>query len=160
VSRLVDRIELNQFPDGTSIEELHTTRCRVVPSATGVYIVLRDATAKPIFLPKSEAGWFKGQDPSYPLDVLEANWVEGARIVYVGKAAGRRGLRQRLRQLVDFGYGKPVGHRGGRLLWHMPDWQGLVVRWRACQEADLLERRLIEEFRAAHGKRPFANLSK
>lgn len=37
----------------------------------------------------------------------------GARRTYglSGKAAGRKGLRTRLRQSIDFGCGQPVGHR-------------------------------------------------
>lgn len=162
MSNVVDGIGLNQLSDGATVQDLYACRCGVVPLVAGVYIVMRNATGKPVFLPKSEAGWFKGQDPSYPTDVVEENWVEGARVVYVGKAAGRQGLRQRLRQLVDFGYGEPVGHRGGRLLWHLSDWRGLAVHWRVCADhhADSSESRLIEQFRATHGKTPFANVSK
>jgi hypothetical protein len=46
-------------------------------------------------------------------------WVDGAHVMYVGMTAAVGGLRSRLCQLFDFGTGKRVGHRGGRLLWHL-----------------------------------------
>jgi len=46
--------------------------------------------------------------------------------MYVGKAAGQKGLKGRLRQLIDFGFGKCIGHRGGRLLWHLEDSENFV----------------------------------
>jgi hypothetical protein len=97
------------------------------------------------------------------LDIVEAKWVGGARILYIGKAAGQKGLKGRLRQLIDFGIGKPVGHRGGRLLWHLEDSDDLLVRWRICtaDEADRAETTAIADFKRSHrGMRPFANMNK
>jgi hypothetical protein len=123
---------------------------------------VRDGLASPQFSRHSKAGWFKGLDPSYPLQVVTSAWVPKARIVYVGKAAGKRGLRQRVRQLIDFGFGKAVGHRGGRLLWHLKSHRELRLFWMECQkeETDELETRLIARFKARHAARPFANRNK
>jgi hypothetical protein len=84
-------------------------------------------------------------------------------MVYVGKAAGRKGLKGRICQLLDFGFGKPVGHRGGRLLWHLKDSGELLVRWGICdaQETDDAETDAIRHFKLAYGGRsPFANMAK
>jgi hypothetical protein len=117
----------------------------------------------PEFLRRSTGGWFKGKDPSDPPDIVRAHWVQGAHVVYVGKAAGGKGLHRRLCQLVDFGSGKPIGHRGGRLLWHLPQSGKLLVRWRACpaDEADGDETKAVASFKAVYdGRRPYANLTK
>ena len=111
----------------------------------------------------STGGWFKGQDPSAPLDVVRAHWVQGAHVVYVGKGAGRKGLKGRLCQLLDLGFGKYCGHRGGRLLWHLKDSGALLVRRRTCvaEEADGAETEAIASFKAAYdGKRGYANMNK
>jgi hypothetical protein len=155
-------MDLTGFSAGVAVHELHRDRLRDVPSGCGVYVLVRSATIRPRFQRKSRAGWFKDLDPSYPIAEVRAAWVSNARIVYVGKAAGVKGLKQRIRQLVDFGFGKPIGHRGGRMLWHLPDHQRLQVRWRRCSrsQADRLETLLIGQFRELYGKRPFANRAK
>jgi len=117
----------------------------------------------PEFLQKSTGGAFQKKDPSCPPEFVREKWVQGAHVVYAGKAAGRKGLRRRLDDLVSFGYGKAVGHWGGRLLWHLPEREKLLVRWRTCSasEADLAETKAIKDFKDVHGEmRPFANLAK
>ncbi|MDO4143102.1 hypothetical protein [Clavibacter michiganensis] len=105
------------------------------PEASGVYVVARPALTPPAFLPVSPAGSFTGRDPSYPPERLEAEWVAGSAVVYVGKAGRapgiRRGLRARLREYAAFGSGKAIAHRGGRAIWHLDDAAQLLVAWRA-----------------------------
>jgi len=158
----LDGIDVATFSGGASVEALHADRYRAVPTGCGVYILVRDGHVLPEFARDSKAGWFKGLDPSYPLEVVTSAWVPKARIVYVGKAAGRKGLRQRVRQLIDFGFGKAVGHRGGRLLWHLGGHHELKLFWMECQreDADGLETRLISGFKARYGVRPYANRNK
>lgn len=94
---------------------------------------------------------------------LESNWVNGAIVIYIGKAGGgssKRTLRKRLSDLLRFGAGKPVGHWGGRLMWQLENVDELRFCWRVAGRDDALEveRQLIREFTAAYGARPFANL--
>lgn len=159
---MLDGVDLTDFSDPLVLRELYIDRCARVPKDGGVYVVVRDTTEKPDFLLQSGAGWFKQRDPSYPEAVVKDSWVTGARIMYIGKAAGKEGLRQRIRQLIDFGFGKAVGHRGGRLLWHLEDHATMHLRWKTCPRAsaDYLESELISRFRAEYGLRPFANRAK
>ncbi|MGX6570586.1 GIY-YIG nuclease family protein (plasmid) [Cupriavidus necator H16] len=158
----IDGIDLSGFTPAVTIKSLHNTRCTHVPTAAGVYVVVRTESTAPKFLSESRAGWFKGQHPSYPEHIVRDNWVEGATVIYVGKACGRNGLRQRVRQLVEFAYGKAIGHRGGRLLWHLAEWEDLQMHWMECPSlaADGLETELIGQFRQMYGDRPFANMTK
>lgn len=79
-------------------------------------------------------------------------------MIYIGKAAV---LRDRLRGYMRFGEGKPAPHWGGRYIWQLADAKSLLVCWKATPDEAprLVERRLIQEFCAQYGKRPFANLS-
>jgi hypothetical protein len=127
------------------------------------FLIQRDAEGAPRFRIPSAGGWFNGLGPDYPVDIIQSNWVAGAHIVCVGKAAGLVGLRRRLRQLIDFGCGKPVPHRGGRLLWHLQDSDELLVRWRirAPHQAERAETTAITDFKRSHrGLRPLANMNK
>jgi len=136
------------------------------PQASGVYVVVRSRPTPPAFLAASPAGWFKGLDPSYPGGRLEAAWVDGSAIVYVGKAGrapgSRRGLRARLREYAAFGSGKAVGHRGGRAIWHLDDYAQLLVAWRETapgRRASDEESEMLADFITHHaGRLPFANM--
>lgn len=125
------------------------------PRTGGVYVVQYDGTHPPAFCPQSCGGWFKGRDPSVTPDALRSNWVEEAEIVYIGKADD---LRRRVRQFADFGTGKPIGHWGGRLIWHLlPD--NLRIAWLETPGRSPLtvEAELLAQFGDEYGKPPFAN---
>ena len=126
------------------------------PRNGGVYVVRYGDPNPPKFLPKSCGGWFKDRDPSVAPDALDANWVEGAEIIYIGKADD---LRRRIRQFADFGTGKPIGHWGGRLIWHLPNPEHLQIAWLETPGRSPLqvEGELIAQFRDEYGKPPFAN---
>lgn len=132
-----------------------------VPKGAGVYVVTRPASTPPEFLPESPAGRFKGKDPSVPDCELQASWVPGEPVVYIGKASlgisGRRGLRVRLDEYRRHGIGKPVAHWGGRLIWQLADSAELLVGWRSESDARALEKSMLADFVAMYGKRPFAN---
>ena len=159
----IDEVSIAGFSEPVTLVELRETRCASVPAHAGIYLIERELESSPQFRIPGTGGWFKGQDPNCALDIVEAKWVGGARILYIGKAAGQKGLKGRLRQLIDFGIGKPVGHRGGRLLWQLEDSDDLLVRWRICtaDEADRAETTAIADFKRSHrGMRPFANMNK
>lgn len=134
----------------------------VVPKEQGVYAVLYTKETEPEFLQRGTGGFFKGEDPNVPISELKANWVDGADIVYVGKAGGegnKATLRSRLSQFMKFGSGKPVGHKGGCFIWQLADADELVVCWKVLgTDPREFERQMISDFKTTHGgKRPFAN---
>jgi excinuclease UvrABC nuclease subunit len=91
--------------------------------------------------------------------VLDANWLAGSHVLYIGKAKSSQ-LRRRLRAYLRFGEGRGGRHWGGRLVWQLPDPWNLLVAWRVEPERNALEveRELISAFRVAHdGRPPFAN---
>jgi hypothetical protein len=159
----IDQVSIAGFSEPIKLSELRGTRYASVPAHAGIYLIESETESAPEFRILSTGGRFKGQDPNCAPDIIRAKWVDGAHILYIGKAAGRNGLKSRLRQLIDFGCGKPVGHRGGRLLWHLQNSEELLVRWRTCtvDEADRAETTAIADFKRSHqGMRPFANMNK
>jgi hypothetical protein len=135
------------------------------PAAAGVYVVYRPAIARPVFLAVSGAGHFKDRDPSKSTSVLEGARVAGAQVVYIGKAALRKGgiggLRIRIGEYRRFGAGEPIGHWGGRYVWQLADCADLLVAWRVTANTEdprAAESALIKHFVARYGVLPFANL--
>ncbi|MET9605260.1 hypothetical protein ABZZ17_09345 [Streptomyces sp. NPDC006512] len=130
-----------------------------VPAGTGIYVVLRPTTSPPVFLARSPAGHRKGRDPSATTATLNGAWVPGAHVVYVGKAAGRQGLGQRLNAYRRQGEGRNAGHSGGEYIWQLADSGTLLVAWRTVAEPPpgRAEAELIAEFTSLHGALPFAN---
>ena len=126
-------------------------------------MVLRNPSVPPVFSEKSTGGHFKGKDSAVAIEVLERNWVNGAAVIYIGKAGGGSSsatLRRRLKSFLRFGEGHPVGHWGGRFIWQLQDAGSLLFCWRHASDSDAreLERDLIRDFVRMFGTRPFANL--
>lgn len=133
-------------------------RLAVLPQIPGVYIVHRLDFQPVVLQEENTGGWFHGLPPG-DFDQAQANWIEDARVLYIGKTQGNHGLRGRVRMLVGFGQGLTVAHRGGRLLWHIADpWDLLGLSWFECPHARDIEKTLILTFERVHGKLPFANL--
>jgi hypothetical protein len=145
-----------------SVSHLRESLCLEVPVERGVYVVVRDTDTAPEFLPRSVGGWYRHEDPTVGVDTLEEKWVDGAPVLYVGRARGpgvRSLLQQRVKRFIRFGQGKVVAHRGGRLVWQLRDHRALQLAWRSMSgEPASVEAGLLEAFVAAHGRLPFANL--
>lgn len=136
--------------------ETLTGQLAEVPQTGGVYVVVQPAGAQPDFLDSNPGGPFKNRDPTVDSAALEANWVDDAEVVYIGKADN---LCRRLRQFAQFGAGKPIGHWGGRLIWQLARSIELLVAWRETpgEIPKEVETQMFVDFRAAYGQPPFAN---
>lgn len=127
-----------------------------VPKTSGVYLILRLKDTAPQFLTVGSGGYFKGQEPNVGIEELRLNWVDNEPVVYIGKA---NNLNGRLRQYMQFGCGKNIGHRGGRYIWQLADSDELVVCWKRIENPREVEHAMITDFKNSHsGQRPFANL--
>lgn len=125
-----------------------------VPTGPAVYALVYEGTEPPAFLDASPGAPLDGRDPPVPRTALEANWVEGASIVYIARASG---LRRRLRELLRIGAGASASSWGGRLVWQLEDAYELRVAWRETTDPRAAEAELLAHFRADHRKPPFAN---
>jgi hypothetical protein len=152
-----DGLEKAAFTGFTAVADLVIDRCGDVGPGPGVYVVLRVAPSRPRFLSTSVGGWFKGRDPTVDVALLRRRWVEDTHVLYIGKAG--TSLRQRVRALVDYGSGRPVGHQGGRYLWQVEGSSSFLIAWKPIADARREEIRLLDEFIGIHGSLPFANIT-
>ena len=113
-----------------TVEALQKSNCREVPYMPGVYLVIWPRIQMPKFLKESCGGHFKGKNPTVAVSMLADQWVEGANVIYIGKAGfstGEATLHKRLRALMKFGLGVPIGHWGGRYIWQIADSEHTAV---------------------------------
>ncbi|MFC6695860.1 GNAT family N-acetyltransferase [Nocardioides daphniae] len=135
-----------------------------VPSGAGVYVVVRENTLPPRFRATNPGGRASEKDPTVPVAELREAWVDGAEVLFVGRATRgvgkRQGLAKRLAELRRFGLGQTGNHWGGRYVWQLADSDDLLVAWKETGEADPEEvaAQLLARFEVDHGQLPFANL--
>ena len=164
----INRQSLKQegFTGFRPIAELDINR---IPQKPGIFAVLLPEGAAhhkfgPQFLARSTAGVFKKKDPTLKADALQAEWVDGAEVLYVGRAGpgsrGNRGLRRQIQEFVHFGKGRPPGHWDGRLIWQLAAATKLVIAWKELPVEQLAaaEAGLHAAFVEEYGRLPFANL--
>lgn len=123
---------------------------KVITKEKGVYVLLR---------PDSDAPYrILEQSPlvAYGVEELERRWVRSAHVVYIGKAGGNEGLRERLSPFSR----KARNHSGGRSIWQLHDADELLVCWAATPGLDPreVEKDYLDAFAKAHGAYPFANV--
>jgi hypothetical protein len=155
----VEGFRANGFEGFVTVDDLRGGTAAKVPSVPGVYVVFRVTTEDPTFLQESVGGRFKGKDPTVAIGILEARWIPRAELLYVGKADV---LSRRIRELSEFGRGRPIGHWGGRFLWQVEGSGAFVVAWLETPDRDPreVEVELLATFREEHGGRqPFANIA-
>jgi hypothetical protein len=159
----INRQSLKQ--DGfTGFRALGDLEINRIPQKPGIFAVLQPEGFRPQFLARSTAGVFKKKDPTLKADALEAQWVDGADVLYVGKAGpgskGNRGLRRQIQEFVDFGKGKPPGHWDGRLIWQLGAASQLLIAWKELpvEELNAAEASYHAAFVEEFGHLPFANL--
>lgn len=135
-----------------------------LPKRKGVYMVLYTCDTSPAFLSRGTGGHFKGKDPNVSPITLHGNWVEGTKVIYIGKAGGTSHsstLKSRISQYLRFGQGKKASHWGGRYIWQLKEIYNLSICWKVLIDQDprTVEKNLISEFKKIYYKRPFANLT-
>ena len=69
-------------------------------------------------------------------------------------------IERRLRQYMQFGQGKQVGHWGGRYIWQLDDSDELLVCWKVTESSipREVEKELVRAFEKRYKKLPFAIL--
>jgi hypothetical protein len=159
----IQTLKASGFSGFKSVRELWNDHS-AIPNERGVYLIINPDCSANKFLIKGVGGFFKQKDPNVSIYELEKNWIPDCHVVYIGQAGGNSSsatLRKRLKQYLDFGKGKSVGHYGGRLIWQLANHPDLTIAWKALKENDpkIIERQLLNDFRNHYGKMPFANLT-
>lgn len=139
----------------TTLQTLYRCECDCIPEVSGVYRVLRPE-GMPIRFTEHT---YNHSAKIYPVEVLSHKY-EGCKdqeILYIGKADGKKGLRQRLKQYMNYGWDKATNHRGGRAIWQIEDAGFLLLAFEECEDAEAREKQLLADYKAKNGSYPLAN---
>lgn len=128
----------------------------LVPAKKGVYCIRIPAGMEVAF--KDTIDNHPGA--AYPIERLEAKRVPSSGILYIGKANGEKGLFQRLRQYMRYGFDAGNNHRGGRAIFQVKGYESLICRWCVCENCEDKERLLLENFKRKYGTYLIANWRK
>ena len=159
----IESINISGFVGFKIISELKINPS-CIPEIKGVYLVIRPDNTNVEFVKKGSGGFFKDKNPNVPINELRNNWIDEAQIIYIGKAGGsdsNSNLKSRLKEYLNFGQGKKVGHSGGRYIWQIKDINNYIICWKELpnDEPRIIEKQLLEAFKQKFNDLPFANLS-
>jgi hypothetical protein len=159
----IESINESGFSEIKRISELKAD-ASLIPKTKGVYLVLRPDNDNVEFVEKGMGGFFKDRNPNVQISELRKNWIDDANIVYIGKAGGsnkKATLRSRLKQYLNFGKGKKVGHWGGRYIWQLKKIDDYFICWKELSDDEPrnVEIKLMELFRQKYNNLPFANIA-
>ena len=129
--------------------------CAHLPAGSGIYVVVADPSAMHGFLERSVGGRFKRRDGTVAIQALVDRWRDDIGTLYIGRS---QNVRRRVDEFARYGRGEPIGHRGGRYLWQLAEHDHLRIGWRLEADPARAESDLLDEFEAAFGCLPFANL--
>ncbi len=130
-----------------TLEELYRTNCAEIPAGKGIYRVL---------VPEGMEIRFTETSPNpsvvpYEKEVLEEKYAKchDKRTLYIGKANGRNGLQQRIRQYIHFAFGdkKTINHKGGRAIWQIENYESLLLTYEECADCETVEHDLLKEYK-------------
>ena len=143
-----------------SITYFHSNGYNEIPTKKGIYIVKipGDFTVK--FLDKTTAITdFESKKLLYDIEILKNKYsgLQDKNILYIGKAACKKGLRQRISQFINYGYNEGKIHRGGRAIWQIENCEQLVVDFYCCEKCEQEEKSLLNKYKIHNGNSPLAN---
>lgn len=127
----------------------------LVSTQKGIYCIRVPAGMEIVFKDAID----KHPGDAYCVEELEAKRVS-SDILYIGKANGKRGLFQRLRQYMRYGFDGGNNHRGGRAIFQIVGYENLICKWYPCDQCEDVEHHLLEYFKHNHGTFPIANWRK
>lgn len=142
-------------PSISTLEEVHYTNCNTLPCQPGIYRVLVPEKVPVTFIESPH----NSSAESYPAALLEQKYdlCADKSVLYIGKANGRGGLRQRVRQYIKYGWGAAVNHKGGRAVWQVENFPILLLDYEVCEDCEQREHELLAAFKRENGVYPLAN---
>ena len=119
-----------------------------IPKEKGIYIILKNTDFK-----------FNIIEGDYSKLLLTEKYekIKDSNILYIGKAGGKRGLYQRLKQYLNQGNCNGKNHRGGRAIFQLAGWQNLEVKFTVDYNCELTEKYLLSAYKNKYGVYPLAN---
>lgn len=139
----------------TTLQTLYRCGCDCIPEAPGIYRVLRPEGMSIHFTEHT----YNHSAKLYPVEKLSSKYrdCKDQEVLYIGKADGKKGLRQRLKQYMNYGWSKAANHNGGRAIWQIEDTGLLLLAFEECENAEAREKQLLADYKAKNGSYPLAN---
>ena len=139
----------------TTLQTLYSFECDCVPEVSGVYRILRPEGMPIRFTEQA----YNPSAKLYSAEQLSRKYSAciDQEILYIGKADGKKGLRQRLKQYMNYGWGHVTNHKGGRAIWQIEDAGLLLLAYEECEDAEAQEKQLLADYKAKNGSYPLAN---
>ena len=122
----------------------------------GIYIIVRPEKMHDIqLIPTSNAGKFKGKDPTVKIEKLKQKLSVEADILYLGKSEDS--VEKRMHQHIEFWNGKSIAAWGGRSIAQIKNFEDLEVWYLPCNNPKEMETALLREFEGQYKQLPLAN---
>lgn len=139
----------------TTLQTLYRCGCDCIPEVSGVYWVLRPEGMTIRFTEHT----YNHSTKLYPVEKLSRKYKDckDQEILYIGKADGKKGLRRRLKQYMNYGWDQATNHKGGRAIWQIEDVGLLLLAFEECENAATREKQLLTDYKAKNGSYPLAN---
>ena len=156
ISELEKEAEVFSWSDPVTFEELYKSRCSGVSENHGVYRV----TWPGYNSLELRSHLMNTSAPPYGIELLQKKYenCKNKKLLYIGKAGGEKGLKQRLRQYVLYGYNESKVHKGGRAVWQIEDAQELLVEYACVDNPEAAEKYLLKQYKHQNnGVFPLAN---
>lgn len=155
--RLFRRLKLlckTPYPTTTLATLLHS-KCEMIPDQPGIYQVIAPKELMISFSDKTP----NSAAPIYPVEKLSKKYARctDKSTVYIGKANGRNGLRQRIRQYMNYGRNIASNHKGGRAIWQIENYPLLLLTYEPCEDCERREHQLLADYKQQNGVYPLAN---
>lgn len=153
LNQISKRMFLNkQFEYAGTIGKLDSDR----GNFKGIYIIVRPEKMQDILLNQtSNAGKYKGKDPTVNIEKLKQKLLVQADILYLGKSEGS--VEKRMQQHIEFWNGKPISAWGGRSIAQIQHFEDLEVWYLPCDNPKEMESALLNDFETKYNQLPFAN---
>ena len=142
-----------------TIQQLHDLNCSTVPKDSGIYVIDIPKGFQVKFKNTTTAiEVFNGHSMLYPAEELQEKYEQSdKRRLYIGKAAGTNGLRQRLRQMIQYGWRNATNKRGGRAIWQIENCYELLEGYFICENPRIKETELLNKYIEDYKVMPVAN---
>lgn len=139
----------------TTLDTLYQLNCGNVPREKGVYRVLLPDQMEVVFSDQCQ----NQAAPIYPVEKLMDKYsrCKEREVLYIGKANGRNGLQQRLRQYMKYGWNESANHKGGRAIWQIENFGLLLLEYEPCGNCEQREHELLRSYKEKNGCYPLAN---
>lgn len=129
---------------------------KLIPPTRGIYQIVAPSGMSIYFSPE-----IKGHPATdaYDVSVLENKYEKAnhPHLLYIGKAEGAEGLRQRIRQYLLYGFAKGNSHRGGRAIFQIKAFKNLICEWEEFEDCAAIEHQQLKAFSEEYAVYPIAN---